>query len=132
MPNFGWLVSYLGTNYALIIAVVVTVIALGAIAWFTKNWQAAVAALVVVVVSLLYQQIDKNAYQRRVSEEATAQVKVLQARLDVLNRVGEADAAQAAKDADEIARLADLAKATPPNAGPCLDEGAAGRIGAVK
>jgi hypothetical protein len=44
-----WLLSYLASNFALILAVTLCVLALAAIAWFTKNWKAAVAAGVVLI-----------------------------------------------------------------------------------
>lgn len=127
-----WFLSYLGANFALIIVVVLLVIALGAIAWFAKNWKVAVAAILLVCAGLGYQQIDKNAYQRRVSEEAAERVAVLQSRLDTLNKVAVADAQRALDDADEIDRLRALASTTPPNDKPCLDIEAVKRIRSIK
>lgn len=127
-----WFLSYLGANFALIIVVVLLVIALGAIAWFAKNWKVAVAAILLVCAGLGYQQIDKNAYQRRVSEEAAERVAVLQGRLDTLQAVSQADAERALKASAIITELERTASMTPPNAGPCLDEGAAGRVGDIK
>ena len=83
-------------------------------------------------LGLAYQQIDKNAYQRAVAEQAAAKVAVLQGRLDALNKVAEADAARAAEDALYIAALEANAGITPPNNGPCLDADAAKRIGGIK
>lgn len=127
-----WTASYIGSNFALILVVTLAVIALGAVAWFAKNWKVAVAAVVVLGLGLAYQQIDKNAYQRAVAEQAAAKVAILQSRLDALNRVAEADAARAAEDALYIAALEANAGITPPNNGPCLDADAAKRIGGIR
>lgn len=127
-----WLLSYVGANWALILVVVLAVVALGAVAWFAKNWKVAVAAIAVLAAGFAYQQIDKNAYQRRVSEEAAARVKTLEARLDAVNKINQADAERAINDAAEIGRLREMAKATPANGGPCLDIDAAGRVSGIK
>jgi apolipoprotein N-acyltransferase len=127
-----WFLSYLGANFALILVVVLLVVALGAIAWFAKNWKVAVAAVLVVCAGLGYQQIDKNAYQRRVSEEAAERVAVLQSRLDTLQAVSQADAERALKASAIITELERTANMTPPNNGPCLDANAASRVGDIK
>lgn len=124
-----WILSYIGSNAALIVVVVLVVIALGAVAWFAKNWKVAVAAIVVLAVALAYQQIDKNAYERAVAAQAAAQVKVLQGRLAALNKINADNAEQALADAAEIQRLQ---QQTPPNSSPCLDVDAAKRIGAIR
>jgi hypothetical protein len=127
-----WTASYIGSNFALILVVALAVIALGAVAWFAKNWKVAVAAVIVLGLGLAYQQIDKNAYQRAVAEQAAAKVAILQDRLDTLTKVAEADAARAAEDALYIAALEAHAGTTPPNGGPCLPADAAKRIGGIK
>lgn len=127
-----WVLSYIGANFALILVVVLLVVALGAIAWFAKNWKVAIAAILLVCAGLGYQQIDKNAYQRRVSEEAAAQVKVLQGRLDTLTAVSQADAERALAASAVITELERTASLTPPNDGPCLDANAASRVGDIK
>lgn len=127
-----WILSYLGANFALIAVVVLLVIALGAIAWFAKNWKVAVAAILLVCAGLGYQQIDKNAYQRRVSEEAAAQVQVLQGRLDTLAAVTAEDAKSAKADSEYIKALETVIGDTPPNATVCLDAETSKRIGDVK
>lgn len=127
-----WLLSYIGSNFALIAVAALAVVALGAVTWFAKNWKVAVAAAAVLAIGLAYQQVDKNAYQRRVSEEAAARIRILQGHLDVLNKVTEADAKQAARDAAAIDALRSLAGQTPANTGPSLPLDSAKRIGAVK
>jgi hypothetical protein len=127
-----WITSYIGSNFALIAVVILTAIALGAVAWFTKNWKVAVTAGAILAIGLAYQQIDKNAYQRRVAEEAAAKIRILQGHLDVLNSVTKADAKRAAKDAAEIDALRTLAGATPANAAIAVPLDAAKRIGAIK
>jgi positive regulator of sigma E activity len=81
-----WFLSYWAANFALIIVVTLAVVALGAVAWFAKNWKVAVAAAAVLAAGFAYMQIDKSAYQRRVAEEAAAQVKLLQGRSTPLGR----------------------------------------------
>lgn len=126
-----WLLSYIGSNFALIVIVTLLVVAFGTIAWFTKNWKVAVTAVAILAIGLAYQQVDKNAYQRRIAEEAAARVRLLQAHLDTLNKVNQADAEQAAKDAAEIEQLRTVAGDTPDNASPGLPLDAAKRVGAV-
>ena len=100
--------------------------------WFAKNWKVGVAAIAVLACGLAYQQIDKNAYQRRVSEEAAQQVKMLQGRLEALAAVNEADAKRASDDAATIDALRETAANTPANDTPCLDTNAAKRIGDIR
>lgn len=128
----GWASSYVGSNFALILVVGLAVVALGAVAWFAKNWKVAVAAVVVLGLGLAYQHIDKTAYQRAVAEQAAVKIAILQGRLDAITKVAEADAARAQEDALYIAALEASAGITPPNDGPCLPKEAAERIGAVK
>ena len=126
-----WLLSYLGANFALVLVVVLAVVALGTVAWFAKNWKVAVAAACVLAAGLAYQQIDKTAYQRRVSEEAAARVTVLQGRLDTLQAVNQADAVRALAANARIAELEALAAQTPANDTACLPEDAAKRVGDI-
>jgi apolipoprotein N-acyltransferase len=127
-----WALSYIGTNVALIVVVALLVIALGAVAWFAKNWKVAVAAVLILAAGLAYQQIDKNAYERRVSEEAAEKVKTLQARIDTMNQINQANAERAIEDATKIAEMERIASETPANAGACLDRDAAGRVRSIK
>lgn len=127
-----WVLSYVGSNFALIAVVVLAVIALGAVAWFAKNWKVAVAAVVILGAGLAYQQIDKNAYQRRVAEEAAEKVKILQGRLDTMNQANQANAERALQDAARISELETQANETPANAGDCLDRDGAGRVRSIQ
>lgn len=128
----NWLLSYIGSNFALIAIVVLLVVALGAVAWFSRNWKVAVAAAAVLAIGLAYQQVDKNAYQRRIAEEAAARIAVMQGRLDTSNKANQVYAKQAAKDAVEMERLRAAAGNTPANATVALPADAARRIGAVR
>ena len=127
-----WALSYIGSNFALILVVVLAVVALGAVAWFAKNWKVAVAALFVLGAGLAYQHIDKTAYQRRVSEEAAAEVATLKGRLATLQKQTAADAERAKADAAYIESLEAQAGETPPNNTPAIDKSTANRIGAIK
>jgi apolipoprotein N-acyltransferase len=126
-----WLLSYLGANLALVLVVVLAVVALGAVAWFAKNWKVAVAALVVAAAGLYAQQFDKNGYDRRVTEEVAEQTKVLQGRLDTLRDVNQADVKRALAANARIAELEALAAQTPSNNNQCLPEDAAKRVGDI-
>lgn len=127
-----WILSYLSANFALVLATWLGVLALAAIAWFTKNWKAAVAAGFVLIAGLAYQQVDKNAYQRRVAEEAAQQVKVLQGRLDALAVANEADSARATTDTAALDSLRQQAAQTPANNAACFDVEAAKRVGGIR
>lgn len=127
-----WALSYIGANFALILVVVLAVVALGSIAWFAKNWKVAVAAALVLLAGLAYQHIDKTAYQRRVAEEAAQQAKTLQARIDTLSDINNANAARAIQDEIKISKLKEQAGQTPANSADCLDENAAGRVGGIR
>jgi hypothetical protein len=122
----------LGANFALVLVVVLAVVALGAVAWFAKNWKVAVAALVVAAAGFGAQQFDKNGYDRRVAEEVAEQTKVLQGRLDALQAVTQADAMRALKANARIAELEARAAETPTNNAPCLPEDAAMRVGGIQ
>lgn len=128
----AWALSYIGSNFALILVVVLAIVALGAVAWFARNWKVAVAALLVLGAGLAYQHIDKTAYQRRVSEEAAAEVATLKGRLATLQKQTAADAERAKADAAYIESLEALAGETPPNNTPAIDKSTANRIGAIK
>lgn len=127
-----WFLSYLAANFALIAVVALAVLVLGAIAWFTKNWKEAVAAVAILAAGFAYMQIDKNAYQRRVFEEAQQQVRVLQGRLDTIDMASQADADRALADATTNQKLRNLAGQTPANSAACLDSDAAKRVGDIK
>lgn len=130
-----WFLSYVGSNFALIAVVVLAVLALGAVAWFAKNWKVAVVAVLVLAAGLAYQHIDKTAYQRRVAEEAAEQIAAakaeaekLQARLDTVNAINQQNAERAMTDAAEIERLQKLAGQTPADSTPALKRDAVGRV----
>ncbi|WP_407122727.1 hypothetical protein [Bradyrhizobium sp. STM 3561] len=127
-----WALSYIASNFALIIAVVMAVLALGAIAWFAKNWKVAVAAGAVLIAGLAYQQIDHNAYSRAQAEQNAREVGLLKGRIEALTKANDADAARATADAATIDRLRALAAQTPANDAACLPEDAAKRVGDIK
>lgn len=127
-----WLLSYLGSNWSLVLACTVAVIALSAVAWFARNWKVAVAAAAVLVAGFAYMAIDKSAYQRRVNEEAQAQVKLLNNRISTLEQVKAAYTKRFAEDHAHITELEKLASETPKNDSPCLDADAARRVRAIR
>jgi hypothetical protein len=127
-----WALSYLGSNFGPIIVCTLTVVALGAIAWFARNWKVAVAAAAVLAAGFAYMHIDKTAYQRRVAEEAAAQVKLLKDRLASIERVNEQYASKVLIDSKTIAELKRKASETPKNDSPCLDADAARRVQSIR
>jgi cell division protein FtsX len=127
-----WALSYLWANFALILVVTLAVVGLGFLAFFLKNWKAALAAVVVLGLGFAYMQIDKNAYQRRVSEEAAERVDALKKQIKNMNEAAEADALRAIEDANKIAELETKANETPANSGACLDIDGARRVRNIK
>lgn len=127
-----WALSYIGSNFALILVVILAVVALGAVAWFARNWKVAVAAVIVLGAGLAYQQIDKSAYQRAVNEQKAREIAILQARMNTLAEVNAEYAKKASEDAATIDALRDLASHTPENNSPGLPEDAAKRVGDIK
>lgn len=127
-----WIFSFLGANWAMAIAVVLAVVVLGAIAFFLKNWKAALAAICLIGASFVFQQIDRNAYQRRVNEEARERVKLLAARAKLAEEIADLNMARAERDAKTIEDLERKASETPADDGVCLDAAAAGRVRDIK
>ena len=112
--------------------VVLSVVALAAVAWFARNWKVAVAAIVILAAGLAYQQIDKAAYQRAVNEQKARELRVLQDRINTLSEINRADAKRAAQSEATINALREKASHTPANNSPGLPKDAAERIGDIK
>lgn len=127
-----WLLSYVASNYALIIAVTLCVLAMAAIAWFSKNWKVGVAAVAVLIAGLAYQQIDHNAYSRAQAEQSSKEIKLLKDWIKNLESANEADAQRAAADTAALDALRERASQTPANDAACLPEDAAKRVGDIR
>lgn len=127
-----WVLSYIQSNWMLIIVAVLLIAILGVIAFFLKNWKLAVAAAAVLALGLAYQQIDKNAYQRRIAEEKQAELDHLKKQRDTANEIADADMERATKDAARIEELEQRVSQTPANSGPCLDIDAARRVRSIR
>ncbi|UGA46809.1 hypothetical protein HU230_0012500 [Bradyrhizobium quebecense] len=125
-------ISYIGAHWLLILAVLLGVIALGAFAWFAKNWKAAVAAVVLVVAALTYQHADLGGYKRRLDEEKAEQIKTLTSRIATLSLITSMDNQVSLANAQTLKKLESLSLDTPPNAGACLSRDAARRVRAVR
>jgi apolipoprotein N-acyltransferase len=123
-----WILSYVAGNFGLILVTFLAVLGLSAVAWFAKNWKVALAAVAVLGAGLAYLQIDKQAYQRRVAEEAAGQIAVLRSRLASEALINANYAARAKADADRLSDLERQANETPANTGICLDRAGAGRV----
>lgn len=124
--------SYIGAHWFLILSVILGTAGLAAFAWFTKNWKAALAAIVLVFAGLAYQSADLGGYKRRIDEEKAQQIQTLQNRILTLSIISAKDNQQAIADAYTNSKLKDLASETPRNDGPCLDAAAAHRVWAVR
>jgi apolipoprotein N-acyltransferase len=127
-----WLLSYIGSNFALILVVTLAVAALGAFAWFARNWKAAVAALALLAAGFTYMQIDKSVYQRRVAEEAASKVRVMEDRLRIMSAISKAYTDSYVVDQNALNELKRRASETPPNNAPCLDRDAARRVQSIR
>lgn len=127
-----WFLSYVGANFALVLVVVLAVLALAAVAWFAKNWKVAVAAIVMAIGGLLYQQHDKNVWERAQAEQNARELRILQDRIGVLLTISAADAQRAKAAEATIDALRSQARDTPANNSACLPETAARRVGDIK
>lgn len=124
--------SYVGAHWFLILSVILGTAGLAAFAWFTKNWKAALAAIVLVFAGLAYQSADLGGYKRRIDEERAQEISTLKGRLATVSFITAFDTKRALDDADLNTKLETLAFDTPPNAGPCLDAAAAHRVWAIR
>lgn len=123
--------SYIGAHWFLILSCVMLTVALGAFAWFTKNWKAAGAAVCIVMAGLFYQSADLGGYKRRVDEEKAQEIALLHDRLATMSLITSLDAQRVLADAQSNYKLERLSLETPANAGPCLDRAAAGRVRSI-
>jgi hypothetical protein len=124
--------SYLGAHWVLFIVVVLLVVLLLAATWFLRNWKYAAAAILIAVVGLGYQAANMEGYKRKVSEDAQAQVVVLQKRLLAQSITAADDAKLASADAYLNSKLEALSRETPHNDSPCLDINSARRVRAIR
>lgn len=127
-----WALSYVGSNWQLMLLFVIAIGVLSLFAWFARSWKAIAAALVLIGVGFAIQHIDKTAFERAVAAQKARELAVLQGRIDALTKITEQDAERAKQDAAEIDRMKLLAGDTPKNDTPCLPPDAAERIGAIR
>lgn len=106
--------------------------ALAYLAFVLKNWRIALAVAAAVGAVFLWQGAYSAGYKAKTDADVAERTKILQDRLDTLQRLADADQMRAAADAAEIARLAELASKTPENNKPALPADAAKRIGGIK
>jgi hypothetical protein len=124
------ILSYLVANFGVISSAATWIGS--AATWLTNNWKLAVAALAVLAALAFVWQADRAGYQRRVAEEAAAQVKVLQDRLTVVNAINKAYTDRFTVDQKALAELKKAARETPKNDAPCLPAGAARRVQSIR
>lgn len=123
----AWL-TYLGGHWTLAIACVLGVAALGAVAFFLRNWKFAVAAVVLAIAGFLYQGAVTDGIKLQMAKDAKERITFLQDYIDGVNAANEADAKRALEDHNTIEKLQEQVSATPKNDSSCLDSGAAGRL----
>ena len=123
--------SYIGAHWFLILSVVGIAAGLSAFAWFTKNWKAALAAIVLVFFGLAYQSADLGGYKRRLNEEKAQEIALLHDRLATMSMITSLDTQRVLSDAKLNTQLERLAFETPPNAGACLDRASARRVRSI-
>lgn len=123
--------SYLGSHWALLVIAVLLVVGFGFLAWFTKNLKYILGAVVIAIFGFAYQASNIDGYNRKVAEDAQAQVIILQKRLLAMAIVTQADTQRAKEDAENNSQLEQLSRETPPNASACLDVDAARRVRAI-
>jgi hypothetical protein len=128
----GNLISYIVSNWELIIVVVLAVVALGSAAWFLKNWKIAVAAVVIAAFGFAYQSANMAGFDRAVAIQTAERTAILQGRLNALQTLALKDNMQAQLDAKRINDLESIANDTPKNDGFCLDASAVGRVQSIR
>lgn len=125
------IISYILAHLGLILSCVLGVVALSAVAVFAKNWKAAVAAVVLTIAGLAYQEADLGGYKRRLNEEAQAQVAILNGRIATLAAITKAYNERSIADAAKITELETQASETPKNDGSCFDAPTAHRVRSI-
>lgn len=123
-----WALSYIGSTWVLIAVVIIAIAALGALAWFARNWKFALGAVVILGAAFAYMHVDKQAYGRRVAEENAARVDRLEKQIVTMNKAAAEHSRRTVEDAARIADLESKVNDTPPNAQRCLDRGGARRV----
>ncbi len=105
------------------------------IALFFAKWRfylyGTLVALVLSGAGFAVYTIEKRGYERRVAENAAAQIETLQRRLGALQLIAASDAIRATTDRDHIEKLETLSRETPKNDGVCLDADAARRVRSI-
>src|SRR4051812_28459682 len=108
-------VSFAAHYWQLLIVSTLACAGLAYVAFVLRNWRAALAVAGIVVAVLAAQFAYTQGYNAKVNEDVAERTKILQDRLDTLQRLADADRLRADQDAAEIARLTELASKTPAN-----------------
>jgi hypothetical protein len=124
--------SYLGSHWSLVLAVAVIVAALAGLAWVMKSLKYIVAAAAVLALGFMYQAVDMEGYKRRVAEDATKQVKILQSHIDTLDAITSTYNDRYKSDQQELSKLKELARETPANSSTAFPADAARRLRAIR
>lgn len=126
------ILTYLGSNWLLVIVVVLAVVVLGAAAFFLKNWKLALATIALIAAGFAYQNAVTTGIKEQMAKDAAAQVKILNDRINALNKVSAADAQRAKDDSQRISELEDKARATPANNSACFDVNTTRRVRGIQ
>lgn len=126
-----YLLSFLASNWAPVVAVALLAAGLGVAALVLKNLKFILGAAGVLALGFAFQAADMAGYKRRVAEDYREQVKLLQSHIDVMNQVQDIYSETFKSDQIEIQKLKELVRDTPPNTSVCLPIDAARRVRAV-
>lgn len=123
---------YMASHWALVIAVTLIAVALGAAAFFLKNWKIAVVAVVLVAAGLSFQGAVQHGINLEIAKQVAAQTKVYKDRLETFQTIAAADALRATADKQVIDTLERLSSETPANNRVCFDAATTRRVHAVR
>lgn len=123
---------YIMAHWVLVLIVTLSVIGLGAGAWFLKNWKLALAAIALAVAGFMYQGAVMHGINLQIANEAAGKIEILEDHIATLNKANALHNARALEDAKQIEELESSANETPANSSACLDADAARRVRNIK
>lgn len=123
---------FLSSSWGMVIAVILAVLVLGLIAWFTKNLKYVAAAGAVLALFYFAQHQFTAGVDAEVARQVAAKYADLQAKVKLLGDIADDHTARAERDMEEIERLQALVGQTPPNAAIGLNKDAAARVDAIR
>lgn len=124
--------AFLKEYWGPLLALAPVIAALGFIAYVSRDWRVAAAAVAIVAVMLYADHLFKQGYNKREAELRAEYTRVLAER-EVVR--AEAEAEYRRQKAEDDARLAELQRVideTPPNDQPAVPRSSGGRIRSVR